>query len=72
MSRAARRLARALVVIWALGLLLVGVPAALAAPGELDSGFASGGSFTGSFETEPKQHKHDRWERARGGGRGER
>jgi hypothetical protein len=41
------------VVISALGFLLAGASAAMAAPGELDSGFASGGLFTGGFQTEP-------------------
>src|SRR6201995_769573 len=53
MSRAGRQMMWVLVAVCALGVSIASAPAAMAAPGELDSGFASGGVFTDSFETEP-------------------
>jgi len=53
MSRAARHVTWVLAAVCALGVLIAGAPAAMAASGELDAAFASGGVFTGSFETEP-------------------
>ncbi len=53
MSRTVRHVTLVLAAVCALGVLMAGAAAAMAAPGELDSGFANGGVFTGSFETEP-------------------
>src|SRR5689334_16229495 len=53
MSRASRHVIRVLTAACALGVLVAGAPAAMAAPGELDGAFASGGVFTGSLQTEP-------------------
>jgi hypothetical protein len=46
-------LAWALGVVSAWALLLVGASVAVAAPGELDGSYATGGVFTGGFQTEP-------------------